>query len=88
MVMTAVETGGVQSQSVIAYYASEAGAERVLYEMRWEGLPMDETTTNLFTDVTLSNGSKYRVAVRQLNPLKIISVGAFGSTKRSVELSF
>ncbi len=88
MVMTAIETGGVQAQSVMAYYASEAGAERVLYEMRHEGLVIDDSTTNLFTNTTLSNGSQYRVAVRQYNPLKIISVGAFGSTKRSVELSF
>ncbi|MCF7795405.1 hypothetical protein K9M50_03535 [Patescibacteria group bacterium] len=88
MVMTAIETGGVQAQSVMAYYASEAGAERVLYGMRHGSLVIDENASNLFSDATLSNGAQYRVAVRQYSPLKIISVGSFGSTKRSVELSF
>jgi|AntRauTorckE6833_2_1112554.scaffolds.fasta_scaffold00180_2 hypothetical protein len=88
MVMTAIKTGGVQAQSVMAYYSSEAGAERVLYKIRHESMIINENSTNLFTNTTLSNGAEYRVAVKQYNPLKIISVGEFGSTKRSVELSF
>jgi hypothetical protein len=89
MVMTAVETGGVQSQSVIAYYASEAGAERILYNIRYGDIVLDENDPNLFSGIsTLDNGAEYRVFVQQYNPLKINSVGSFGSTKRSVELSF
>ena len=88
MVMTAIETGGVQSQSVMAYYSAEAGAERILYDIRHEAIVLEDDP-NLYSGTsTLDNDAQYRVAVRQFNPLKIISVGSFGSTQRSVELSF
>jgi hypothetical protein len=86
--MTAIETGGVQAQSVMAYYSAEAGVERILYDIRYESINLDESD-NLYSGTsTLDNGAQYRVAVRQFDPLKIISVGSFGSTQRSVELSF
>jgi hypothetical protein len=89
MVMTAIETGGVQAQSVMAYYSSEAGVERVLYGIRQGDLVVEETNPNLFDGTNiLNNGSDYTVFVEQYNPLKIISVGSFESTKRSVEVSF
>jgi hypothetical protein len=88
MVMTAIETGGVQAQSVMAYYSSEAGVERVLYGIRGD-LVIDENNPSLFSGTnTLNNGADYTVYVEQYNPLKIISIGSFGTTKRSVELSF
>jgi len=91
MVMTAIETGGVQAQSVISYYTAEAGAERVLYGIRKGSIDVDtEDDTNIFDegDNILSNGSEYKVFVTQYNPLKIINLGSFKTTKRSVELSF
>lgn len=89
MVMTAIETGGVQAQSVMAYYSAETGAERILYNIRYGDIDIDENDPNLFSGTsTLDNGAEYSVSVKQYNPLKIISVGSFGSTKRSVELSF
>jgi len=89
MVMTAIETGGVQAQSVMAYYSSETGVERVLYGIRQGDLVIDEDNPSLFSDTNiLNNGADYTVFVEQYNPLKIISVGSFKSTKRSVEVSF
>jgi uncharacterized protein (UPF0333 family) len=89
MVMTAIETGGVQAQSVIAYYSAESGAERILYGIRHGSIVIDENNPNLFSGFsTLDNGAVYTVSVKQYNPLKIISVGSFNTTKRSVELSF
>jgi len=89
MVMTAIETGGVQAQSVMAYYSAEAGVERVLYGIRQGDLVIDEGNPSLFSGTNiLNNGADYTVFVEQYNPLKIISVGSFKSTKRSVEVSF
>ena len=89
MVMTAIETGGIQAQSVRAYYSAEAGAERILYGIRYGDIVIDENNPNLFSgSSSLYNGAEYTVSVKQYNPLKIITVGSFEGTKRSVELSF
>jgi hypothetical protein len=91
VVVSGLKMGGVQSQSTRAYFAAEAGAERLLYAVRktnefetWDTSGMD----NIFGTTTLVSGSSYVVNYDHFNPIIFTSIGSYESTKRSVELNF
>ncbi len=89
MVITSIQTSGIQSQSVIAYFSAEAGAERILYDLRKNFYVIDENSGNFYIgDNSLSNEATYQVYLKQWSPLTLISIGDFKETKRSVELLF
>ena len=82
------------SDSVVAYYAAEAGIERALFRNRkkLEPLPIPGNWFNSGDD-PLSNGASYNVKViSQSGPVTIKSIGSFGAagkkTKRSVEINY
>ena len=67
-------------QSVVAYYAAEAGAERCLYDVRKSG-----AVSCPYTDVSLSD-AKYSTGYNGSDT--ITSIGQFESTNRKVELTW
>ncbi len=92
VVLSGLKMGGVQSQSTRAYFAAEAGAERLLYDFRHTSQFADTSqagTDNIFGTTTLSTGSFYIVNYDHFVPfIKFTSIGGYEETKRSVELDF
>ncbi len=91
VVVSGLKMGGVQSQSTRAYFAAEAGAERLLYDFRKTSLfeSMDKLgIRNVFGTTTLSSGSSYIVSYDHFNPIIFTSIGIYKQTRRSVELNF
>lgn len=92
LVMSGVKMSGTQARSTKAYFAGEAGAERVLYEFRKNSLysgGFPGSNQNVFPETSLLNNSIYTVDYEiSGGNVKFISVGSFGSVKRSVELEF
>jgi Tfp pilus assembly protein PilX len=94
LIISSVRESGVQVKSTKAFFAAEAGAERVLYEYRKVVAGSCYTTINTchFT-ANLSGGSSYKVdwISGDNNPgstLTFISAGTFSGLKRSDELNF
>lgn len=92
VVLSGLKMGGVQSQSTRAYFAAEAGAERLLYEFRHTSQFTDISqagTDNVFGTTTLGAGGFYIVNYDHFVPfIKFTSIGGYKETKRSVELNF
>lgn len=91
VVMSGIKLSGIQEKSTLAFYASESGAERFLWEARKNSsfVPPDIDTPDIFGTVNLSNGSYYNVNYGTSTPnIYATSTGAFLGTKRSIFLSF
>lgn len=91
VVISGLKMGGVQSQSTRAYFAAEAGAERLLYDVRKTNFFDDigsPPQDNLFGASTLSSGSSYLISYDHFHPIIFTSIGIYESTRRSVELNF
>lgn len=91
VIVAAIKMSGVQSESTKAYFAAEAGAERVLYEVR-KAQTVNLITPyrdNIFGQTDLSDGSYYIVNYGQKFPkITFTAIGTYDRTKRSVEVSF
>ena len=70
--------------SVPAYYAAEAGIEKILYMDRKGG----RVSVGDKTEEILSIGSKFETEVMQIDPIIIKSVGTYNGVKRGVEVSY
>jgi hypothetical protein len=71
--------------SVPAYYAAEAGIEKILYMDRKGGGVSEGDKGN----ENLSVGSKFETEVTQIDPeITIKSVGTYNGVKRGVEVSY
>ncbi len=80
LIIQQIKMSGQTGQSVVAFYAADAGAERCLYEVRKNGVavcPYAETFTNGAEYATTYNGSD-----------TITSIGQFMDASRKVELSW
>lgn len=90
VVFLGIKSGGIQAQSTKAYYAAEAGAEKLLWELRKNGYAYDDVSeTSIFTDELSSIGSnkaKYDVYFYAFPPLVFRSIGDYQSSRRSVEI--
>ena len=71
--------------SVPAYYAAEAGIEKILYmDRKGSGISVGDKENE-----NLSIGSEFEAEVMQINPEIIIkSVGTYNGVKRGVEVSY
>lgn len=92
-VMIGLRSGNLQYDSSRAYYVAETGSERVLNEVRKNGFnlreaPFGEIYNIIIPDMALNNEASYSISNVSWNPIKLISVGTYGRTKRSVELEF
>ena len=72
--------------SVPAFYAAEAGIEKILYVDRKVEGGVSETDDP--EEETLSIGSKFKAEVMQTSPIIIKSVGTYNEVKRGVEVSY
>ena len=91
LITAGVQMSGTQARSTKAYFASEAGAEHVLWSFRKNGLysgGFPGSDENIFSETTLLNNSAYEVNYTKPDNVKFISTGSFGGVKRSVELEF
>lgn len=92
VIISGLKMGTLQSHSTKAYFAAEAGTERLLYEFRktnlWDGLGDNAPKENLFGTTTLAIGAEYIVNYTSYKPLIFTSIGSYAQTRRSVEISF
>lgn len=96
IILTGIIAGGVQSQSTRAYFAAEAGAEKILWELRTQGIRYDanmQGSSEPITSGAIPDGTIYEIyhTRDRENPGLInnyTSVGTFNNISRSVEISF
>ena len=80
LIIQQIKMSGQTSQSVVAFYAADAGAEKCLYEVRKNGVadcPYNDT---------LDNGAEYSTTYNGSDT--ITSIGQFMDASRKVELSW
>jgi len=89
VVLLGIKAGGIQAQSTKAYFAAEAGAERLLWEIRWNDFlasgGYDPDPEAAIINGNLTAGLNYEIYYMSL-PLIFQSVGEYQSTRRSVEI--
>ncbi len=73
-------------KSIQAYYLADAGAERVLYEIKVNAMDPSVAGPVLLNE-TIGDGS-YKVEVINNSPLKIKSTGVYQEIARAVELTW
>lgn len=87
IILVGIKASGIQSQSVKAYFAAEAGAENILWFLRrygWEySLP---SQTPIFYGLMPSSRAEYHTYYTSFPPLVFTSIGEYQNTKRSVEI--
>lgn len=89
LVVSGVKMSGTQARSTKAYFAAEAGAEKVLWAFRKPGGGCVDVRESCHFSKILPNGSLYQVDDVSLATTTIfISIGTFSGIKRSVELDF
>ena len=81
LMLQQIRMSNQMGNSVVAFYAAEAGAERCLYAVRKNG-----AVTCPFIGVLLDNNAKYTVDYNGSNAVE--STGEFRNTTRKVELSW
>lgn len=94
MFNNAIKMGVIQAQFTKAYFASESGLEKALWEYSKNNFVIlgASDTSDVFVD-TLANDSDYSVDIATSSDAdyryeKFISVGGYEDVKRSVEASF
>jgi hypothetical protein len=95
VIILGIKASGVQLQSAKAYYVAEAGAERLLWELRKNNCQFGHpscanggSASNnqpVFTG-SIGTGLNYYVYYVGFPPLIFQSVGEFQNTRRSIEL--
>ncbi len=87
VVVLGIKAGGIQSQSTKAYFAAEAGAEKLLWELRQHSWVYSvPSSTTLFSADMPNSGASYKVYFTSFPPLIFTSIGEYFNTKRSVEI--
>jgi len=79
LMVSQIKMSGQVGQSVVAFYAAEAGAEKCLYEVR-KGTAVCPATGSL------DNGANYATTYNGSDT--ITSIGQFKDTDRKVELTW
>ena len=90
VVLLGIKSGGIQAQSTKAYYAAEAGGERLLWEVRQNSChactaAISEETTILEGDLS-TTGLSYSDYFVEWVPWTFRSIGEYKNTRRSVEI--
>ncbi|MDD4900845.1 MAG: hypothetical protein PHS62_01880 [Patescibacteria group bacterium] len=82
LVFAGIKMNRLSGYSSVAFFASEAGLERALWEAR------KNDNINSFTNVPLANGSVYNVSYSANGSITFKSIGSYGGVKRSVESTY
>jgi Tfp pilus assembly protein PilX len=93
LIFSGVRMSGTEAKSTKAYFAAEAGAEKILWEFRQGAGACKASETNCHFSKSLPNNSSYQTdyisgSQNVGSTLIFVSVGAFSGLKRSVELDF
>lgn len=93
LVVSNLQSSGLQYDSSRAYYTAESGAEYSLMKARRLGFDLKGAGYgNIFTDMIVGDNSfpgSFTVSYKSWYPSIILrSTGSYGITKRSVELNF
>lgn len=85
-----LKASGLQTQSTKAYFAAEAGAEKMIWEVRKNGLnPLPVRSIVILEDESTLASSSYKVYFTSKEPNMIYtSIGECSKTRRSVEIKF
>lgn len=87
-ILANVKISGAVTRSFRAYFAAEAGAERLLFEVRKNEYDLGAYSASQVFSGTLSNSSSYSVDYKSFAPTIFSSIGSFEKMRRSVEISF
>lgn len=87
LVLAGIKMNRLTGYSSLAFFASEAGMEKALWEARKNNYVLPNVdTTNVFSLGDIGNGSAYQVNYATSSPNVIFkSIGSYRGTKRSVE---
>lgn len=90
LVLTGIRMNRLAGYSSLAFFASEAGLERALWEARKNNYVLPNVdTTNVFSLGDLGNGSSYSVNYATSTPYVIFkSISSYREVKRSVESTY
>ncbi|MFA5000453.1 MAG: pilus assembly PilX N-terminal domain-containing protein [Patescibacteria group bacterium] len=86
LVLLGIKAGGIQSQSMRAYFAAEAGMEYFLWELRQNGYEPDVVSATPIMNGSLPAGGAYEIYYTAYPPLTFRSIGDFQNVRRSVEV--
>ncbi len=90
LVLAGIKMNRLTGYSSLAYFASEAGLEKALFEVRKNSylLPAADTT-GVFNLPNLGNNSAYSVNYATSSPkVTFQSIGSYGGARRSVEATY
>jgi hypothetical protein len=90
LVMAGIKMNRLTGYSNLAFFASEAGLERALWEARKNSYSLPNIDTiSVFSLNNLGNGSAYQVNYASSSPfITFKSIGSFSGAKRSVESTY
>ena len=90
LVLAGLRMNRLTGYSSLAFYASEAGLERALWEVRKNGYSLPGSdTANVFSGADIGNGSAYQVNFTIALPFATFkSIGGYQGVKRSVESTY
>lgn len=78
------------ADSVVAFYAAESGAEKILHKDR--KTVYDPSTGDILTNgvggADFDNGASYSVEILTNSPVQLKSIGSFKNVKRALELNY
>ncbi len=87
IIIIGIKASGVQAQSTRAYFGAEAGAERLLWELRQNGYYYATPSwTSIFDGSMPTTNVTYNVYFSEFPPLVFTAIGDYQNTKRSVEI--
>lgn len=86
LVLLGIKAGGIQSQSTKAYFAAEAGIERLLWELRENEYSYGAVSETAIMTGDLSSDASYEIFFTAFPPLTFKAVGDFQNVRRSVEV--
>ncbi|MDD5291288.1 MAG: hypothetical protein PHZ04_04230 [Patescibacteria group bacterium] len=89
LIVPGIKMSRTQEQSIKAFFAAEAGAERALWEVRKNNYAVPDVDTDNIFSSSLGNSSTYQVD-SALSPPQVTftSTGSYQQTRRSVAVNF
>lgn len=90
VILLGLKAAGIQSQSTKAYFAAEAGTERILWELNKNGKKLEDASLviPLYNVLLPRGGETYAIyCTHRLTPIIFTSIGEYKQTKRSVQVS-
>ena len=90
LIVSGLRSSGLQYDSSRAYFVAETGAEYSLMQIRKSGFELKEQVWGEIFEENMPDSypGKFLVEYKTWSPIVLTSVGSYGLTKRSVELSF